>query len=275
MFEHVMVAVGGRDETQRVLRPAAAIADKAGVPLELVRVKAPEGGPEDEELAFEMASLAHAAGVGDGDGGPELTVLEGYRVAHALIDHAEALDNPLVCMASSVHSRVDELLLGSTTAAVLRRITSPALVVGPAVTESPGVLEGPVVVCTDGSPHSESIMPLARDWVHLSGQQAWVVAELDPDGPVDLAHETAGVHQVAEHLGPGTEWEVLHGRDPAGGIVDFAGRVDAGLVILATHGRSALAQITLGSVALGVVHQAPCPVLVRRPVELDPAPDDD
>lgn len=275
MFEHVMVAVGGRDETQRVLRPAAAIARKAGVPLELVRVKAPDGGPDDEVLAFEMAGLASAADLGDGEEGPELTVLEGFRVAHTLVDHIESLTNPLVGMASSVHSRVDELLLGSTTAAVLRRISAPALVAGPAATGEPGVLDGPVVVCTDGSEHSESILPLARDWVELSGQEAWVVAELDPDVPVDMAHETPGVHQVAEHLGPDTQWEVLHGRDPAKGVVEFADRIGAGLVILATHGRSALAQITLGSVALGVVHRAPCPVLVRRPVELEPAPDND
>ena len=33
----------------------------------------------------------------------------------------------------------------------------------------------------------------------------------------------------------------------------------------ATHGRSGLRRLTMGSVALQVVHRAQCPVLVRRP----------
>ena len=44
---------------------------------------------------------------------------------------------------------------------------------------------------------------------------------------------------------------------------------DADLIILATHGRTGLSHVLLGSVAERVVRHAPCPVLVVRDAERD------
>jgi nucleotide-binding universal stress UspA family protein len=49
-------------------------------------------------------------------------------------------------------------------------------------------------------------------------------------------------------------------------IIQYARRVGADLIVMGTHGRSALKQMLLGSVAEKVVRKAPCPVLtVRHP----------
>ena len=49
-------------------------------------------------------------------------------------------------------------------------------------------------------------------------------------------------------------------------IVTAAQKENAGLIVMGTHGRSALAHILMGSVAERVVRKAPCPVLtVRHP----------
>ncbi len=48
-------------------------------------------------------------------------------------------------------------------------------------------------------------------------------------------------------------------------IVRYARRHDMDLIVLATHGRSGLAHILIGSVAESVVRTAPCPVLTVRP----------
>jgi universal stress protein A len=48
-------------------------------------------------------------------------------------------------------------------------------------------------------------------------------------------------------------------------IVRYARTHDIDLIVLATHGRSGLAHIIIGSVAEGVVRTAPCPVLTVRP----------
>ena len=52
---------------------------------------------------------------------------------------------------------------------------------------------------------------------------------------------------------------------PAAGIVHTAGASGIDLIALATHGRSGLARVLLGSVADKVVRSADVPVLVVRP----------
>lgn len=49
-------------------------------------------------------------------------------------------------------------------------------------------------------------------------------------------------------------------------IIRYARGVSADLIVIGTHGRSALKQVLLGSVADKIVHKAHCPVLtVRHP----------
>ncbi len=48
-------------------------------------------------------------------------------------------------------------------------------------------------------------------------------------------------------------------------IVRYARTHEIDLIVLATHGRSGLAHIIIGSVAESVVRTAPCPVLTVRP----------
>jgi len=49
-------------------------------------------------------------------------------------------------------------------------------------------------------------------------------------------------------------------------IINCARRCNAGLIVMGTHGRSALSHILMGSVAERVVRKAPCPVLtVKHP----------
>jgi nucleotide-binding universal stress UspA family protein len=48
-------------------------------------------------------------------------------------------------------------------------------------------------------------------------------------------------------------------------IIRYAKDYDVDLIVMGTHGRSALKQVLMGSVADRVVRQAPCPVLTVRP----------
>lgn len=83
------------------------------------------------------------------------------------------------------------------------------------------------------------------------------------------AIEFGAVHALAETLlsrdGAGINWDVMHRRDVSDAIVEFARAVPASFIAMATHGRSGVGRLALGSVAAAVVHDAPCPVLVVRP----------
>jgi len=52
--------------------------------------------------------------------------------------------------------------------------------------------------------------------------------------------------------------------DPADGIVRMAEELAVDLIVMATHGRTGLPHLLLGSVAEKVVRHAPCPVLTVR-----------
>jgi len=59
---------------------------------------------------------------------------------------------------------------------------------------------------------------------------------------------------------------IVTSNSPAAAIISYARDASVDLIVMGTHGRGAIAQILLGSVAERVVRIAPCPVLtVRHP----------
>jgi nucleotide-binding universal stress UspA family protein len=89
--------------------------------------------------------------------------------------------------------------------------------------------------------------------------------------PLDVATATAPPASIAAAhalLGPDTRVELLRSSYPAGAIRNVVDEIGASLVALSTHGRTGLARMTLGSVAMTVVRQSPCPALVTRPTQL-------
>jgi nucleotide-binding universal stress UspA family protein len=91
-----------------------------------------------------------------------------------------------------------------------------------------------------------------------------------PTEPHEL--KTATVIRLARRL-TDDDRHALHGHtaleisdSPAEEIVKYAKAHDIDLVVMGTHGRGAMAQVLMGSVAEKVVRTAPCPVLtVKHP----------
>ena len=94
---------------------------------------------------------------------------------------------------------------------------------------------------------------------------------------VAKALEQRGVHGLADTMSVDAEWQVLRGSSTGTDIARFAAEMEAGLIVMATHGRSAIGRVALGSTAMSIMGRSPCPVLLRRPpsVALDPPTDDD
>jgi len=68
--------------------------------------------------------------------------------------------------------------------------------------------------------------------------------------------ERAGAPRVSTHTAMGT---------PYAEILRFAEKQECDLLVMGTHGRTALARVFIGSVAEKVVRHATCPVLTVRP----------
>ncbi len=100
----------------------------------------------------------------------------------------------------------------------------------------------------------------------VRGYQGSNFAELMDNVRAEKENELRSV--VPEELSEGIEKEfvVKQGR-PAKVIVNVAKELDIDLVVIGFQGRSTIGELVLGSVALYVVNNAPCPVLVVHPVE--------
>ncbi len=82
----------------------------------------------------------------------------------------------------------------------------------------------------------------------------------------ELAHEHAKVKltEAKEKLGEmgvSVVSKILEGQ-PQSAIFDFVEEVDTDMVIVGTHGHSAIGSVLMGSVSSGLVRQAKVPVLV-------------
>lgn len=75
-------------------------------------------------------------------------------------------------------------------------------------------------------------------------------------------------HRLAKTLPTATEVSFEHDLlfgDPADEIVEFANKKDIDLIVMGSHGRTGLLRMLMGSVAEGVIRNAPVPVLSLKP----------
>jgi len=93
-----------------------------------------------------------------------------------------------------------------------------------------------------------------------------LLAKLEQAAPELEARLASWARDAGARTGGGSARTVLLTGPAAGEIVRFARDGGFDLVVMATHGRSGLARVLLGSVAEQVVREASCSVLVvRRP----------
>jgi nucleotide-binding universal stress UspA family protein len=144
-----------------------------------------------------------------------------------------------------------------------------------------------IIAAVDGSPHADKALLQAGQLAHLLGARLTVVhivnlqelaradAELVPTPALhtqaqargraiigkslQLLQNEIGI-EAGSHLG-----ESWHGkRDMAGVLVRFATATDADLLVLATHGRSGLVHMLMGSFIENVMRVATCPLMIVR-----------
>ncbi len=133
-----------------------------------------------------------------------------------------------------------------------------------------------IVVPIDFSDDSFAATNTAREMVddptHLHAVHVLPTLEANDPGVVWATvddesrrqHATEALQKaLAERSCEGMQVTIRIG-DPGHEIARYAAEVDAGLVIVSSHGKSALRHLLIGSVAERVVRLAHCPVLVLK-----------
>jgi nucleotide-binding universal stress UspA family protein len=140
-----------------------------------------------------------------------------------------------------------------------------------------------VLAPTDFSPHSERAVRFACDLAARFGAELHLVnvlSEIIPAGPDPMLMPVMPPQFYQESEERATEtlrnllqpaWgkptavtTAVRWGSPVEAIVDYAKEQSIDLIVIATHGRTGLSHVLLGSVAERIVREAPCPVLTIR-----------
>jgi len=270
----IVVPLDGSAFAERAIRPACSLAAR----LEKARVLLVSCSPDDIDAA--QQELDDRASLYSDVVDIETRIVGEGDPAEVILAIAATEPDGMLCMATRGKGGIRAALLGSVSTEVVCQSTQPLVLVGPQCRTALLRSErGRLLVCSDGSEVSDSVIPTAATWCDRLALEPWLTEVVRPDEDPEPAHQPHPNREVeaakerlatlATRLHTPTHrarLRVLHGTSSSS-ISWFAERLPAALIAMATHGRGGLTRITMGSVAAEVVRHAPCPVLITRPLE--------
>lgn len=205
----------------------------------------------------------------------------------AILDAARQHHADLIVMSTHGRSGLGRMVYGSVADDILRHAAIPVLLV-PATIDHAWPADRPltVLVPLDGSELAEEALGSAGVLAELLGARLHLLRVVEPpsyplygDGyayiPFDNDAELRDARQYLEEQakklddrGMQVEIEVAVGP-PSTVVARIARERQVDVVAMATHGRSGLARLVLGSVATGTLLQAHVPLLLTRPLALE------
>ncbi len=304
MYRSILVPLDGSSFGEHALPLAAGLARRAGAKLSLVHVHKRDVEPELPTLTpyqFEgltARGLERRTSEEEGEYLAGLsqrlsaraplalsTAMLGGPVPVALERFVREGDGDLLVMTTHGRGPLGRLWLGSVADTLVRRAGKPVLLIH-AVEGEPAALEAEplverVLVALDGSSLAEQVLPHAADLARLLGAALDLFSVVTPamvtGGAFGLRPGAAAgdtieaaqsyLQRLATTIQPGlkVETHATTAADPAAAICAAAAIRGAGLLALATHGRSGISRLVAGSVAERVVHNTFLPVLLLRP----------
>ena len=261
MLRKVVVPLDGSRLATRALGPAGSLAEATGASLLLLATHWEDGiGGARAHLDQEAARL----GVGRAD----TVIVHDRSPTDAILVESQDPET-LVCMATHGRGGLEQAVLGSVAEGVIHAARHPVLLVGPSSDPAWKLAQpGNLLVAVDGSRTSEAVVPVASEWVRMLDLTPCVVQVL-PAGkdiverPREIESEyvrTLAARCSGEH--GSSHWQLQRALDPAPALVDYARRLPATLVAMATHGYTGLTRVAVGSVAMRVIRENQCPVLL-------------
>jgi nucleotide-binding universal stress UspA family protein len=266
----VLVALDGSPASESVLAAIMPLVRKGPVELMLLEVTGRSG--EEEAAAREYLERAREA-LGIHGVGARIRAVAG-RAADKIVELGRPPEFDLVALTTRGSSGLNRMILGSVAGEVLRRAEVPV------IANRPGTRVGDwnrLVVALDGTPEGETILSDAIALARMLGSTLHVTRVALPLLPLGEYRQVPAYRPPSEDPMPYltgvcdrlAREGLLAVADPregwAGGeIVSLSAELNAGLILMATEGRTGFRRVVAPSVAEDVVRRAPCPVLVRR-----------
>lgn len=245
---------------------------QAGVPADIL-----------SDLGSEVSGRLQAA-VDELDVQADARIIKGHP-AESIASVATELHASLIVMATHARKGISKAVVGNVTDGVVRLAPCPVLAAPPRafkhLSERGSAFPDRILVATDFSEGADAALGYARLLCDTFGATLCVMHAYEPPeiaysgypfapppswSPDDQTALERKLEEKMERIcadlradGLPAEWKLEEGR-PAEMIVSAANDVGADAIVVGTHGRSGLRRLLLGSVAEGVLHDAPCPV---------------
>jgi nucleotide-binding universal stress UspA family protein len=250
-----------------------------------------------EEAEITRAYLEHVAARVQATGVAVRTdVLDGDPATRILARADRSPGTDLIAMATHGRSGLDRWIFGSVAEKVLHATPIPLLLVrGTTPSEDcEPVNYRTILVALDSSRFAEQALDEAKPVAAATGATLVLMSAIEAPPPElmdlsdtscaeagiiplwTLADRQAEVERITSYLaqmevrltreGLQVRRELAYGK-PADAILTVAHEQQADLLVLATHGRTGMERLWLGSVALSVLHGAERPVLLVRATE--------
>jgi nucleotide-binding universal stress UspA family protein len=291
MYRTIVVPLDGSPLGERALPYAKSLAHESGTQLILVQAlqhpEAGRGGGYEYEAA--QAYLGDLAWILTGEGIAATTEVARGEAADVILRAARHRQADVIAMSTHGRSGLGRWLYGSVADAVLRRAETPVLLV-PAACDQPwpkrphagGKRGSKILVPLDGSELALEALEPAADLAAALGDDLLLLQVAEPPRypygeayaymPYDPTADLVAGRQYLEGVAA-----VLRARQLTVDVQTDAGAAAATIaqvaqeqgvdaIAMATHGRSGLARLVLGSVATGVLYQAHHPLLLVSPV---------
>jgi nucleotide-binding universal stress UspA family protein len=275
MFQRMLVPLDGSAQADRILPYASRVAKCLHIPILLLsiidlRVASSARARGDVEQQLQQAvDRLHREGV------QAAVAISAGRPAEEMLGVAESQGCDLIVLSTSTKQSTGRGTLGRVTDKVFHASQVPLLLIPPLAAESSmSLLQAPstLIVPLDGSALAEAALPLAEDLAQRLDAEVMLARAVPfPGAIVDEQAPPAGEVEARAYIGSLTEklrstglavQSRTFGGPPVEYILSLASQTPHSLVVLTTHGRSALARWFVGSVVEGVVQAARVPVLV-------------
>lgn len=293
MIRTVLVPLDGSERAESVLPYAEQIAGRTGAELVLLTAvylpSAWGGWPVREDLGKDtIAAQTYLESKQDqlkSRGMNVKTVMAYQPEAESILNAAADEDADLIAMSTHGRSGISRWILGSVADKVLHATHRPLLLVRTreADERAPAPIDR-IVVPLDGSELSLSVLPYVEEVAEALGASLILVHAVQPldiypgtqmtstrVGAIldeQLAQGQLLLTRVAQEIearGKVKVRSVVNIGFAVDEIVRIAQEVNAGLIGMATHGRSGTGRWIMGSVANAVVRRTNLPCLVLRP----------
>jgi nucleotide-binding universal stress UspA family protein len=295
MFKHLLVPLDGSRMAEISLPAAVYLAKASGAAVTLVHV-IERGAPQDihgerhltspDEARDYLDEVAARVFPADMPVERHVHAAEVNDVARSIAEHVGELGPDLIVMCTHGRGGLRGIMFGSIAQQVVGLGTTPVLLIPPVMTGTPPAFScNRILVALDGNPDHEEGLEVAATLaniggaelclimaVHtigtLSGEQA-ATAKLMPRAThalLDMAEKDAKEylhrHMTALLAAGFTATSDVRRGDPAAVILAASKRISADLIVLATHGKTAMDAFWSGSATPNVTSRSVVPLLL-------------